>query len=59
MSDRLLGKSKAGAYADIQMQVGYNVGTIIDAIKKAGIEDNTILILTGANAAGEDTDEII
>ncbi len=51
------GKSNAGAYADIQMQVDYNVGEIIDAIKKAGIEDNTILILTGDNAAGEDTDE--
>jgi arylsulfatase A-like enzyme len=52
-----VGKSKAGAYADIQMQVDYNVGQILDAIRKAGIEENTILILTGDNAAGEDTDE--
>jgi arylsulfatase A-like enzyme len=51
------GKSKAGAYADIQMEVDYNVGYILDAIRKAGIEKNTILILTGDNAAGEDTDE--
>jgi arylsulfatase A-like enzyme len=52
-----VGKSKAGAYADIQMQVDYNVGQILDAIKQAGVADNTILILTGDNAAGEDTDE--
>ena len=51
------GKSKAGVYADIQMQVDYNVGRIIDAIKDAGVEQNTILILTGDNAAGEDTGE--
>lgn len=52
-----LGKSKAGAYGDIQMQVDYNVGKILDTLKEAGVENNTILILTGDNAAGEDTDE--
>ncbi|MEP1469386.1 MAG: arylsulfatase [Halieaceae bacterium] len=46
-------KSRAGAYADIQMQVDAYVGKIVDAIDKAGIGDNTILILTGDNAAGE------
>jgi arylsulfatase len=51
------GKSKAGAYADIQMEVDYNVGRILDAIEQAGLANNTILILTGDNAAGEDTDE--
>jgi arylsulfatase A-like enzyme len=51
------GKSKAGVYADIQMQVDYNVGLILDAIKETGVEENTILILTGDNAAGEDAGE--
>jgi len=51
------GKSKAGAYADIQMEVDYNVGRILDGIKQAGIEDKTRVILTGDNAAGSDTDE--
>jgi len=46
-------QSKAGAYADLQMQVDAYVGRIVDAIDKAGIRDNTILILTGDNAAGE------
>jgi len=52
-----VGKSKAGAYADIQMQLDYNVKRILDTIKEAEIEKNTIVILTGDNAAGEDTDE--
>ena len=51
------GKSGAGEYADIQMQVDYNVGTILSVIKKAGIEENTIVILTGDNAAGEQSAE--
>ncbi|MFC2094356.1 arylsulfatase [Bacteroidota bacterium] len=51
------GKSKAGVYADIQMQVDYNVGKILDAIKDVGIEKNTIVILTGDNAAGEQSED--
>jgi len=51
------GQSKAGAYADIQMEVDFNVGYVLDAIRRAGVEDNTIVILTGDNAAGEDTNE--
>ena len=39
------------------MEVDYNVGRIVDAIDAAGLGDNTILILTGDNAAGEDSDE--
>jgi len=51
------GISGAGVYADIQMQVDYNVGQVIEAIKQAGIEENTIVILTGDNAAGEQSSE--
>ena len=46
-------KSRAGAYADIQMQVDYYIGLIVDAIDEAGVANNTIVILTGDNAAGE------
>ena len=46
------GQSKAGFYADIQMEVDHNVGSILDAIEQAGVEDETIVILTGDNAAG-------
>lgn len=51
------GKSGSGVYADIQMQVDYNVGRILKAINEAGIDDNTIVILTGDNAAGEQSAE--
>ncbi len=40
-------RSKAGIYADTKMEVDYNVGLILDAINMAGIEENTIVILTG------------
>jgi len=45
-------KSKSGVFADTVMEVDYNVGEILKAIKDAGIEDNTLVILTGDNAAG-------
>jgi arylsulfatase len=48
-----VGMSRSGAYSDIQMQVDYNVGRILDAINEAGVKQNTIVILTGDNAAGE------
>lgn len=44
-------KSKAGIYADTKLEVDYNIGLILDAIKKAGIEKNTIVILIGDNGA--------
>jgi arylsulfatase A-like enzyme len=44
-------KSKAGIYADTKLEVDHNFGQILDAIKEAGIEDNTIVILTGDNGA--------
>jgi len=47
------GKSHAGEYADIQIQVDHYVGQILDALKRAGVENETIVILTGDNAAGE------
>lgn len=47
------GKSGAGEYADIQMQIDFNVGNILSAIDEAGISDDTLVILTGDNAAGE------
>lgn len=51
------GKSGAGVYADIQMQVDYNVGLILETIKQVGIEQSTIVILTGDNAAGEQSND--
>jgi len=39
------------------MQVDHNVGRILNAIKEAGVEKNTIVVLNGNNAAVEDVGE--
>ncbi len=44
--------SKAGLYSDIKHEVDYNIGQILDAIEAAGIENDTIVIVTGDNGAG-------
>jgi arylsulfatase A-like enzyme len=44
-------KSKVGVYADTKLEVDHNFGQIIAAIREAGIEENTIVILTGDNGA--------
>ena len=48
------GKStqRGGLFADIIGEMDYDVGQILDAIKEAGIDDNTIVILSSDNAGG-------
>jgi arylsulfatase A-like enzyme len=43
--------SGAGIYADTKLEVDHNVGQILDAIRSAGIADDTIVIPTGDNGA--------
>ena len=38
------GKSGGGAYSDVLMEIDHNTGRILDAINKAGIRDNTIVV---------------
>ena len=49
-----VGKStqRGGLFADVIAEMDYRVGQILDAIKEAGIEDNTIVILSSDNASG-------
>jgi arylsulfatase len=46
--------TRTGIYGDIITELDYNVGRIVDAVNKAGIADNTIIILTGDNGAVTD-----
>jgi arylsulfatase A-like enzyme len=50
----LAGKStqRGGLYADLIGEMDYRVGQILDAIKEAGVEDNTIVVLSSDNAGG-------
>jgi arylsulfatase len=45
------GKSRIGAYGDAIMELDYRTGQVLDAIKAAGVEDNTIVIWLSDNAA--------
>jgi arylsulfatase A-like enzyme len=43
------GKSGLNAYADFVMQTDATVGRVLDAIKQAGIENNTLVVFTSDN----------
>ncbi len=45
------GKSHIGPYGDAVMELDHRSGQVLDAIKAAGIEDNTIVIWVSDNAA--------
>jgi arylsulfatase len=46
-----VGKSRIGPYGDAIMELDYRTGQVLDAIKAAGIEDNTIVLWLSDNAA--------
>ena len=43
------GKSKAGDYGDFVMQTDHVVGEILDALKRSGVAEKTLVILTSDN----------
>ena len=45
------GKSRIGPYGDAIMELDHRTGQILDAIKAAGVEDNTIVLWLSDNAA--------
>jgi arylsulfatase A-like enzyme len=49
-----VGKSvkRGGLFAHIIAEMDYRVGQILDAVKEAGVDDNTIVILSSDNASG-------
>jgi len=49
------GKSPAGPYGDMVMEMDYRTGEILDAIEAAGIEDNTIVIWLSDDGASPHT----
>mgnify|MGYP000512814469 CR=1 FL=1 len=48
-----VGKSGNGDFADSVMETDYHVGEMLDAVKKLGISDNTIVIFTSDNGPEE------
>lgn len=49
VSDKFKGKSHQGLYGDVMMEVDWSVGQVIDALRKNGLEKNTIVIFTSDN----------
>ncbi len=48
-SEKFKGKSGAGLYGDVMMEIDWSVGEITKALKKANVEDNTLVIFTSDN----------
>ena len=50
-TDKFKGKSEAGLYGDFVHEVDWSVGQIIDALKKSGEFENTLLVFTSDNGS--------
>ncbi len=48
-SEKFLGSSGNGLYADVVEEIDWSVGEIVAAIDRAGIRDNTLIIFTSDN----------
>jgi arylsulfatase A len=51
--EEFVGTSKAGIYGDFIQELDWTVGQIVSALKKKGIEENTIIIFTADNGASK------
>ncbi|MUH34279.1 arylsulfatase [Zobellia amurskyensis] len=49
VSDKFKGKSKRGLYGDVIMEIDWSTGEIIEALKKNGLSENTMVIFTSDN----------
>jgi arylsulfatase A len=47
--DEVAGRSEAGLYGDVVEELDRGVGQILDAVDRAGIADNTLIIFTSDN----------
>ena len=49
VSKKFAGKSGAGLYADVMMEIDWSVGQILDSLKKAGVEKDTLVMFSSDN----------
>ena len=49
VSDKFRGKSGAGLYGDVIMEIDWSVGEILAALRRNGLEENTLVIFTSDN----------
>jgi len=48
-SDEFVGHSKAGIYGDVIEELDWSVGKVLDALRSAGIDRNTLVLFTSDN----------
>lgn len=49
VSDKFKGKSKRGLYGDVIMEIDWSVGQIMEAVKRHGLDRDTLFIYTSDN----------
>jgi arylsulfatase A-like enzyme len=49
VSEKFRGKSGAGLFGDVVMEVDWSVGQILDAIRKYNLDENTLVVFTSDN----------
>jgi arylsulfatase A-like enzyme len=49
VSSKFKGKSKQGLYGDVMMEIDWSVGEILAAMKKHGLDDNTLVMFSCDN----------
>lgn len=49
VSDKFKDKSGRGLYGDVIMEIDWSVGEVLKALKKNGLDDNTLVIFTSDN----------
>lgn len=49
VSDKFKGKSGVGLFGDVMMEVDWSVGQILDALRKNGLEKDTLVLFTADN----------
>ncbi len=50
-AEEFVGKTKVGAYGDFVHQTDWSIGQVLDALDRAGVTDNTLVIFTSDNGS--------
>lgn len=49
VSEKFAGKSGAGLYGDVVMELDWSVGQVLAALERGGVEENTLVVFTSDN----------
>jgi arylsulfatase A len=49
VSDKFKGKTERGLFGDVIAEIDWSVGQVLDAIKKHGLDDNTLVVFSSDN----------